>query len=137
MTKCFCTTPKAENGRLTVKCRAPKPHFPGALPLTPLGELTATQTPQLVGSGACCRSPRTSPSPRSQPFGPQTSVLWASFHRAAWLDPPITERNDASGSKEFPTTRHRSPAAVQSRQTIEPSTPRRASHLRTAAGPSE
>jgi len=37
------------------------------------------------------------PSPLSaRRVGPQTSAFRASFHRAVWLDPPITDWNDAS-----------------------------------------
>jgi len=93
-----CTTPKAENGQPTVKCReylifkprnASKPHFPVASPGPHGASLQHSLRPLAGGEGACCPSPRTLPRPPLSALGAQTSAFRASFHRAAiWLDPP-------------------------------------------------
>ena len=58
----------------------------GVLPRSPLGELTALPIPPIWWGGAGCPLPK--PSPRSRPFRPRASALWASLSPPRIFKPP-------------------------------------------------
>jgi len=58
----------------------------------PSGELTPLPHSLAGGEGACCPSPRTG-SPRSRPFRPRVSALWASALWAEASSPSLWGKN--------------------------------------------
>jgi len=93
-----CTTPKAENGQPTVKCReylifkprdAPKTHFPVASPGPHGASLQHSLRSLSWWGGGLLPLPKNPTPPPLSALGAQTSAFRASFHTAAiWLDPP-------------------------------------------------